>query len=93
VLLATGPVLVRAGLIGRRPGDRRSGRRRALDRVLRGHAAGNATLRAFGRSREQADRIREIGLRFGDWTMTVLRTAFQASPCSNLAPRRWRWWP
>ena len=40
---------------------------------------GIATLRAFGRSREQADRIREIGLRYGDSTMTVLRTAFQAS--------------
>ncbi len=83
VLLATGPVLVLLlGLIGRRVGPATAARAADL-RWMQGYFAdmlqGIATLRAFGRSREQADRIREIGLRFGDSTMTVLRTAFQAS--------------
>ena len=83
VLLATGPVLVLLlGLIGRRVGPATAARAADL-RWMQGYFAdmlqGIATLRAFGRSREQADRIREIGLRYGDSTMTVLRTAFQAS--------------
>ena len=83
VLLATGPVLVLLlGLIGRRVGPATAARAADL-RWMQGYFAdmlqGIATLRAFGRSHEQADRIREIGLRYGDSTMTVLRTAFQAS--------------
>ena len=83
VLLVTGPVLVALlGLIGRRVGPATAARAADL-RWMQGYFAdmlqGLATLRAFGRSREQADRIREIGLRYGDSTMTVLRTAFQAS--------------
>jgi ATP-binding cassette subfamily C protein CydD len=40
---------------------------------------GLATLKMFGRSREQVENIREISHRFGDTTMEVLRTAFQTS--------------
>ncbi|HEY6569315.1 MAG TPA: ABC transporter transmembrane domain-containing protein, partial [Candidatus Limnocylindrales bacterium] len=83
VLLVTGPLLVLLlGLIGRRVGPATAARAEDL-RWMQGYFAdmlrGIATLRAFGRSREQSERIREIGLRYGDSTMTVLRTAFQAS--------------
>lgn len=83
VLLVTGPVLVALlGLIGARVGPASAARAADL-RWMQGYfadmLAGLATLRAFGRSHEQAGRIREIGLRYGDATMTVLRTAFQAS--------------
>ena len=83
VLLVTGPVLVLLlGLIGRRVAPATAARAEDV-RWMQGYFAdmlrGLATLRAFGRSREQAERIREIGLRYGDSTMTVLRTAFQAS--------------
>jgi thiol reductant ABC exporter CydD subunit len=40
---------------------------------------GLATLKLFGRSREQVDNIREISHHFGNTTMEVLRTAFQTS--------------
>ena len=40
---------------------------------------GLETLKAFGRSREQIDNIREISQRYGNTTMEVLRTAFQTS--------------
>ena len=83
VLLITGPVLVLIlGLIGSRVGPATAARAADL-RWMQGYFAdmlrGLATLRAYGRSREQVDRIREIGLRYGDATMRVLRTAFQAS--------------
>ena len=83
VLLVTGPLLVLLlGLIGRRVGPATAARAEDL-RWMQGYFAdmlrGIATLRAFGRSREQSERIREIGLRYGDSTMTVLRTAFQGS--------------
>jgi thiol reductant ABC exporter CydD subunit len=83
VLLVTGPVLVALlALIGARVGPATAAREADL-RWMQGYFAnmlrGLATLRAFGRSREQADRIREIGLRYGTSTMAVLRTAFQAS--------------
>ena len=83
VLLVTGPVLVLIlGLIGSRVGPATAARAADL-RWMQGYFAdmlrGLATLRAYGRSREQVDRIREIGLRYGDATMRVLRTAFQAS--------------
>ncbi len=83
VLLVTGPVLVLLlGLIGSRVGPATAARAADL-RWMQGYFAdmlrGLATLRAYGRSREQVDRIREIGLRYGDATMRVLRTAFQAS--------------
>jgi thiol reductant ABC exporter CydD subunit len=83
VLLVTGPVLVLLlGLIGRRVGPATAARAADL-RWMQGYFAdmlhGIGTLRAFGRSHEQAERIREIGFAYGDSTMTVLRTAFQAS--------------
>jgi ATP-binding cassette subfamily C protein CydD len=40
---------------------------------------GIATLKMFGRSREQATNIKEISRRYGNTTMEVLRTAFQTS--------------
>ena len=40
---------------------------------------GLATLKMFGRSREQVDTIRTISRQYGDTTMEVLRTAFQTS--------------
>jgi ATP-binding cassette subfamily C protein CydD len=40
---------------------------------------GIATLKMFGRSREQAANIEDISRRFGNTTMEVLRTAFQTS--------------
>ena len=83
VLLITGPVLVLLlGLIGSRVAPATAGRAADL-RWMQGYFAdmlrGLATLRAYGRSREQVGQIREIGLAYGDATMRVLRTAFQAS--------------
>jgi ATP-binding cassette subfamily C protein CydD len=40
---------------------------------------GLATLKMFGRSREQIENIREISQKFGSTTMEVLRTAFQTN--------------
>jgi thiol reductant ABC exporter CydD subunit len=40
---------------------------------------GIATLKMFGRSREQAANIKEISQHYGNTTMEVLRTAFQTS--------------
>lgn len=40
---------------------------------------GLATLKMFGRSREQIENIREISQKFGNTSMEVLRTAFQTS--------------
>lgn len=40
---------------------------------------GLATLKLFGRSREQADTIETISRQYGNTTMEVLRTAFQTS--------------
>ena len=40
---------------------------------------GIATLKMFGRSREQVDTIRTISRQYGETTMEVLRTAFQTS--------------
>ena len=40
---------------------------------------GLPTLKLFGRSREQADNIKEISSQYGKTTMEVLRTAFQTS--------------
>ncbi len=83
VLLVMGPFLVALlGLIGSRVGPATAARAAEL-RWMQGYFGdmlrGLETLRAYGRSREQAGRIRDIGLRYGDATMTVLRTAFQAS--------------
>ena len=83
VLLFTGPVLVLLlAFIG--------GRARASPTVASPRSAissaffldmlrGLATLKMFGRSREQVDTIRDISRRYGDTTMEVLRTAFQTS--------------
>jgi thiol reductant ABC exporter CydD subunit len=83
VLVVTGPVLVfLLALIGARVAPASAARAAEL-RWMQGYFAdmlrGLGTLRAFGRSREQAERIREISRRYGDATMAVLRTAFQAS--------------
>jgi ATP-binding cassette subfamily C protein/ATP-binding cassette subfamily C protein CydD len=83
VLLVTGPVLVLLlGLIGARIRPATIARERE-QRWMQGYFAdmlrGLATLRAFGRSREQAEQIRAMGLRHGESTMAVLRTAFQTS--------------
>ena len=83
VLLVTGPVLVLLlGLIGARVAPATAARAADL-RWMQGYFGdmlrGLATLRAYGRSHEQVGRIREIGLAYGDATMRVLRTAFQAS--------------
>ena len=40
---------------------------------------GLASLKMFGRSREQIENIREVSQRYGSTTMEVLRTAFQTS--------------
>ena len=84
VLLVTGPVLVLIlGLIGvaRRSGHGGARRRPALDAGRTSPTCSGAWRRCgrIGRSREQVDAIREIGLRYGDATMRVLRTAFQTS--------------
>jgi ATP-binding cassette subfamily C protein CydD len=83
VLVVTGPMLVLLlALIGRGVAPATAARAAEL-RWMQGYFAdmlgGLETLRAYGRSREQSGRIRDIGLRYADATMTVLRTAFQAS--------------
>ncbi len=83
VLVVTGPVLVLfLVLIGGRARDLT--RRRFLE--LRWMSAffldmlqGIATLKAFGRSEEQAENIEAVSRSYGDATMEVLRTAFQTA--------------
>ena len=81
VLIFTGPVLLLLlAVIGSRTqaiSDRRFAELRWLSAFFVELLHGLPTLRAFGRSREQADTLREISDRLRVSTMDVLRSAFQ----------------
>jgi len=81
VLIFTGPVLLLLlAVIGSRTqaiSDRRFAELRWLSAFFVELLHGLPTLRAFGRSREQADTLREISDRLRVTTMDVLRSAFQ----------------
>lgn len=83
ILLFAGPILViLLALIGKRTQDLT--RRRHLEMAwMSAHfmdmLQGIATLKMFGRSREQIDTIETISRQYGKATMDVLRTAFQTS--------------
>ncbi len=83
VLLLTGPVLVLLlAVIGGRAravSDRRARELRWLSGFFLDMLRGIATLKAFGRSSEQVETMRDISRRYGETTMEVLRTAFQTS--------------
>lgn len=83
VLLFAGPMLVLLlALIGSRTRaltERRERELRWLDGFFLDVLQGLATLKAFGRSREEADTIEEVSAHFGRTTMEVLATAFQTS--------------
>ena len=83
VLLFTGPVLVLfLVLIGSRAReltDRRFQELNWMSAHFLDFLQGIATLKMFGRSREQVENIREISRRYGDTTLDVLRTAFETS--------------
>ena len=83
VLLFTGPILVLLlAFIGGRTRaitERRFAELRWLGAFFLDMLGGLATLKMFGRSREQVDTIRTISRQYGDTTMEVLRTAFQTS--------------
>jgi thiol reductant ABC exporter CydD subunit len=81
VLIFTGPVLLLLlAVIGSRTqaiSDRRFAELRWLSAFFVELLRGLPTLRAFGRSREQADTLRQISDRLRVSTMDVLRSAFQ----------------
>ncbi len=83
VLLFTGPLLLLLLIvIGGRTGvvsERRFMEMRTLSAFFLDILRGIATLKMFGRSREQVDNLRRISTGYGDATMDVLRTAFQTS--------------
>jgi ATP-binding cassette subfamily C protein CydD len=83
VLLFTGPILVLLlGFIGGRAQavtERRFAEVRWLSAFFLDMLGGLATLKMFGRSKEQVGNIRAISRQYGDTTMEVLRTAFQTS--------------
>jgi ATP-binding cassette subfamily C protein CydD len=83
VLLFTGPLLLLLlAVIGGRTrtvSERRFVEMRTLSAFFLDILRGIATLKMFGRSREQTDNLRRISGRYGDATMDVLRTAFQTS--------------
>ncbi len=83
VLLFTGPLLVLLlAVIGGRTravSERRFMEMRTLSAFFLDILRGIATLKMFGRSREQVDNLRRVSSRYGDATMDVLRTAFQTS--------------
>ncbi len=83
VLVLTGPVLVLLlAVIGSRARgltQQRFEEMRWMSAFFLDMLQGIATLKAFGRSREQAANIRTIGQHYGDTTMEVLRTAFQTA--------------
>jgi ABC-type transport system involved in cytochrome bd biosynthesis fused ATPase/permease subunit len=83
VLVLTGPVLVLLlAVIGSRAQAitrRRFEELRWMSAFFVDMLRGIATLKAFGRSREQAANIRTISGHLGDTTMDVLRTAFQTA--------------
>ena len=78
-----GPILVLLlGFIGGRARaitEQRFAEVRWLSAFFLDMLGGLATLKMFGRSREQVDTIATISRRYGDTTMEVLRTAFQTS--------------
>ena len=83
VLLATGPLLVLLlAVIGSRARaltQRRFDEMRWLGAFFLDILQGVATLKLFGRSREQVDNVERLGRRYADSSMEVLRTAFQTS--------------
>ncbi len=83
VLLFTGPLLVMLLVVigGRTKSvtEQRFVEMRTLSAFFLDVLRGIATLKMFGRSREQIDNLRHISSRYGDATMDVLRTAFQTS--------------
>jgi ATP-binding cassette subfamily C protein CydD len=83
VLLFTGPLLLLLlAVIGGRTravSERRFLEMRTLSAFFLDILRGVATLKMFGRSREQVDNLERVSRRYGDATMDVLRTAFQTS--------------
>jgi ATP-binding cassette, subfamily C, bacterial CydD len=83
VLIVTGPILVlllaTIGGRARAVTDRRFQELRWLSAFFLDMLQGIATLKMFGRSREQIDTVRDLSRQYGDTTMEVLRTAFQTS--------------
>lgn len=83
VLLFAGPILVfLLALIGQKTRiltDKRFADLRWMSAYFLDMLRGLPTLKLFGRSREQASQIAEIGQRYSNTTMDVLRTAFQTS--------------
>ena len=83
VLLFTGPLLLfLLMVIGSRTravSERRFMEMRTLSAFFLDIQRGIATLKMFGRSREQVDNLDRVSRRYGDATMEVLRTAFQTS--------------
>ena len=81
VLIFTGPVLLLLlALIGSRTraiSERRFAELRWMSAYFVDMLRGIATLKAFGRSREQVGTMREISRQFGETTLEVLRSAFQ----------------
>jgi ATP-binding cassette subfamily C protein CydD len=83
VLLFTGPILlVLLALIGSRAKEiteRRFLELSWMSAFFFDMLQGIATLKMFGRSREQIENIRDISGHYGNTTMDVLRTAFQTA--------------
>ncbi len=83
VLLFTGPLLVLLlAVIGGRTravSERRFLEMRTLSAFFLDILRGIATLKMFGRSREQVENLARVSRGYGDATMDVLRTAFQTS--------------
>jgi len=83
ILVFTGPMLLLLlALIGRRTKDITERRFRELSWMsafFLDMLQGIATLKMFGRSREQIANIREISRHYGNTTMEVLQTAFQTA--------------
>ena len=83
VLVLTGPVLVLLlAVIGGRTrliSGRRAIELRWLGAFFLDMLQGLATLRMFGRGREQIETIRDVSRQYGETTMDVLRTAFQTA--------------
>ena len=83
ILLFTGPILAAVlALIGSRAKEITEQRFLELSWMsafFLDMLQGLATLKMFGRSREQIENIREISQHYGSTTMEVLRTAFQTS--------------
>ena len=97
VLIFTGPVLLLLlAVIGSRTqaiSDRRFAELRWLSAFFVELLRGLPTLRAFGRSREQADTLREISdrLRRLDDGRAPDRRSRPASCSTGAGPSRWRW--